>query len=84
MTTASRVFWIHALTPLHVGAGQGVGFIDLPVMREKATGWPIVPGSTVKGVMRGLFEDSARRGGTGEGTGPGVDKHLIDTAFGRA
>ncbi len=83
MTTASRVFWIHALTPLHVGAGQGVGFIDLPVMREKATGWPIVPGSTVKGVMRGLFEDSARRGGSGEGAGPRVDNHLIDTAFGR-
>ena len=47
----TRVYWLQALTPLHVGSGTGLGFIDLPVMREKATGWPVVPGSAIKGVM---------------------------------
>ncbi|MEZ5591830.1 MAG: type III-B CRISPR module RAMP protein Cmr4 [Gammaproteobacteria bacterium] len=50
-----RLYWLHALTPLHVGAGQGIGFIDLPVMREKVTGWPLVPGSSFKGVLRDAY-----------------------------
>ncbi len=52
----ARMFWIHSLTPLHVGAGQGVGFIDLPIMREKVTNWPVIPGSSVKGVLRDYHE----------------------------
>lgn len=51
MSETTKMYWLHALTPLHVGAGRGVGFIDLPVMREKVTGWPIVPGSAIKGVI---------------------------------
>jgi len=50
----AKLYWIHALTPLHVGSGQGLGFIDLPIMREKATSWPLVPGSSVKGAWRAL------------------------------
>ncbi len=52
----SAVYFIHALSPLHPGVGQGVGSIDLPVAREKATGIPYLPGSSVKGVLR----DAAR------------------------
>ncbi len=51
MSAFCKMYWVHALTPLHVGAGQGAGFIDLPVAREKATGWPFVAGSSVKGVI---------------------------------
>ena len=47
----TRMYWLHALSPVHVGSGFGLGFIDLPVMREKATNWPVVPGSAVKGVL---------------------------------
>lgn len=43
---------LRTLTPLHVGTGQSVGAIDLPVARERATSWPIVPGSSLKGVLR--------------------------------
>lgn len=50
-THAARAIWIHALTPLHVGSGRGVGFIDLPIIREKVTNWPYVPGSSFKGVL---------------------------------
>jgi CRISPR-associated protein Cmr4 len=48
----SKLFFLHALSPLHAGTGQGLGVIDLPIAREKATGIPIVPGSTIKGVLR--------------------------------
>jgi len=65
------MYWIHAITPLHVGSGKGVGFIDLPIMREKVTCWPLVPGSAVKGVMREHF---VRKD---------IDENLIDAAFGK-
>ena len=44
-------YWIHTITPLHVGAGRGLGYIDLPISREKVTNWPYIPGSSVKGVI---------------------------------
>jgi CRISPR-associated protein Cmr4 len=49
---AQRLIFIHALTPLHAGAGQGVGAIDLPIHRERATNLPVLPGSTIKGCLR--------------------------------
>lgn len=51
-----RIYWLQTITPLHVGAGRGVGFIDMPIMREKVTNWPLVPGSALKGVMRDYFD----------------------------
>lgn len=50
-----KMYWVYTMTPLHVGAGKGVGFIDMPIMREKVTNWPVVPGSAVKGVLRDYF-----------------------------
>ncbi|NOX53386.1 MAG: type III-B CRISPR module RAMP protein Cmr4, partial [Planctomycetes bacterium] len=62
---------VHALTPLHVGAGRGVGYIDLPIMREKVTGWPLVPGTAVKGVLRDHHKQASTR------------PEWMDVAFGR-
>lgn len=39
-------------TPLHCGAESGAGYVDLPVQRERHTSYPVVPGSTIKGVLR--------------------------------
>lgn len=47
----ARAYWIHSVTPLHVGSGRGSGFIDLPIVREAVTNWPYVPGSSFKGVL---------------------------------
>lgn len=55
----AKLLFLKALSPLHAGTGQGVGAIDLPIAREKATGIPIVPGSTLKGVLRSNCEDEA-------------------------
>lgn len=48
----TRLVFLHALSPLHPGTGQGVGVIDLPIAREVATGLPYLPGSSLKGVLR--------------------------------
>ncbi|MDX9859212.1 MAG: type III-B CRISPR module RAMP protein Cmr4 [candidate division Zixibacteria bacterium] len=55
MNFNAKTYWLHTLTSVHVGVGRGVGFIDLPIMREKVTNWPIVPGSSVKGVIADYF-----------------------------
>jgi CRISPR-associated protein Cmr4 len=57
----AKLLLLHALSPLHAGTGQGVGVIDLPIAREKATGIPFVPGSTVKGVLRDACSDKTTR-----------------------
>ncbi|MCS6800032.1 MAG: type III-B CRISPR module RAMP protein Cmr4 [Myxococcota bacterium] len=68
----TKAFLLHALSPLHAGTGHAVGVIDLPTARMKATGIPIVPGSSIKGVLR-----DARRAIDGDKTeavfGPSED-----------
>lgn len=54
--TTTYPYLLHALSPLHAGTGQGVGLIELPIARERTTEHPIVPGSSIKGVLR----DAAR------------------------
>jgi CRISPR-associated RAMP protein, Cmr4 family len=55
----TRLILLHALTPLHVGTGQAIGNVDLPIAREKATGFPIVPASALKGVLRDNFNNQS-------------------------
>jgi len=59
----TRLLIIHALSPVHCGTGQAVGGIDLPIAREKPTGIPLIPGSSIKGVLRamGKTEDPLHR-----------------------
>lgn len=52
--TQVRPYFIHALSPLHCGIGHSTSGIDLPIARERASAMPIVPGSSIKGVLRGL------------------------------
>jgi len=49
---SAQLIFVHALSPLHAGIGQGVGVIDLPIAREKSTGLPFLPGSSLKGALR--------------------------------
>lgn len=58
---AVKLLFIHALTSIHPGTGQGVGTIDLPIARERATNLPIIPGSTLKGCLKARFEDGERK-----------------------
>lgn len=57
-----KLMTIFARTPVSVGAGSTVGAIDLPVMRERHTRIPIIPGSSVKGVLRDLWNTKDANG----------------------
>ncbi|MBA2288139.1 MAG: type III-B CRISPR module RAMP protein Cmr4 [Ktedonobacteraceae bacterium] len=48
----AQLTFIHVLSRLHAGVGQGTGVIDLPIAREKSTGLPYLPGSSLKGALR--------------------------------
>ncbi|MFQ3594062.1 MAG: type III-B CRISPR module RAMP protein Cmr4, partial [Gemmataceae bacterium] len=47
-----KLLYLFTRTPLHVGAGTSVGAIDQPIIRERHTGFPVIPGSSIKGVLR--------------------------------
>lgn len=69
MPNYTKIYWLQTISPLHVGSGRGTGFVDMPIIREKATEWPYVPGSSVKGVLRDYFEQKK-------------DPKTINTVFG--
>jgi len=47
-------YLLKVLTPLHIGAGQGLGHVDLPIVREAHTNFPYLPGTSLKGALRNL------------------------------
>lgn len=51
-----HVLYLFTRTPLHVGSGNSMGAIDQPIQRERHTRYPIIPGSSIKGVLRDHFE----------------------------
>jgi CRISPR-associated protein Cmr4 len=59
---ATSLLMLHAQTALHPGSGTALGVVDLPVQRERHTQWPLIPGSSLKGVLR----DACRRSGASE------------------
>ena len=42
---------LYTRTPLHVGSGTSVDVVDLPIMRERITGFPVIPSTSLKGVL---------------------------------
>src|SRR5512147_368166 len=52
---------LHCLTGLHIGAGKGaleIGGADNPVVKD-AFGMPYIPGSSLRGKLRSLLEQSS-------------------------
>ena len=57
----TRIMTIFTRTPLHVGCGSSVGAVDSPVARERHTRFPIIPGSSIKGVLADLWLEKHKR-----------------------
>lgn len=53
--TAHPLFLI-CNTPTHVGSGSDLGIVDLPIQRERHTGFPKFEASSLKGSLREAFE----------------------------
>ena len=49
-----------AETPIHPGAGRGMGVVDRPVAREAATDYPVLVGSSLKGALRDKTDENSR------------------------
>src|SRR5438309_535349 len=54
------LLFLHAQTGLHPGSGTALGTVDLPIQRERHTQWPVIPGSTLKGILRDACRDQAK------------------------
>lgn len=48
----TALMFIYTESSLHAGTGSSVSVVDLPIQRERATQYPIVQGSGVKGALR--------------------------------
>lgn len=48
----AMVLGLYTETSLHCGSESAAGYVDLPVQRERHTGFPVIPGSTIKGVLK--------------------------------
>ncbi len=57
---AAALLFIHAQTGLHPGSGTALGTVDLPIQRERHTQWPVIPGSTLKGILRDAIREKVK------------------------
>lgn len=53
----AQLLLVHALSPLHPGTGQSDGAVELAIARDRATGFPFVPGSSIKGALRDVSRE---------------------------
>lgn len=58
----SAIMGMLAETNLHPGTGQVAGAIDLPVAREKITGYPVIVGSSLKGALLDSAKQNQKTG----------------------
>ena len=63
----TKILSIFTRTPLHVGCGSSVGAVDQPVARERHTGYPVIPGSALKGVLADLWNDAPNQRNAADG-----------------
>lgn len=54
MFEATRMMYLYVETPLHVGTGRSMGAVDLPIQRERVTGYPMIQSSSIKGQLRSI------------------------------
>lgn len=55
MYDKTDLMFLYACAPVHMGAGVSLGPVDLPIQRERATKYPMMQGSGIKGALRHAF-----------------------------
>ena len=83
-TPKATLLYLFTRTPLHIGAGAGLGALDQPIQRERPTGFPIIPGSSLKGVLRDAAERDPQIGEKGAAEIFGLPENAGLLAFGEA
>jgi|GEM_PF-49067 len=86
MYKKSAILTFYAETPIHMGAGQSVSYVDLPVQRERHTSFPVLWSSGIKGVIRDLamryWESEYRKHGKTPEEAHKLAKDKVETIFG--
>ena len=52
MFDKAAIIFFYTETPLHAGSGTSLGIVDLPIQRERSTGYPMIQASGLKGCLR--------------------------------
>ncbi len=71
MYTEKKPYCLLALSPVHSGSGSDLGIVDLPIQRERHTGYPKLEASGIKGAIREYYREAS-----------GYSKELMDLLFG--
>jgi len=61
MFEKALILGLYSVTPVHAGSGAELSVIDLPIQRERHTGFPIIWGQSLKGVLRRAYADFERK-----------------------
>lgn len=56
MFSHNKLLFLHAVTAIHAGSGSELGLVDLPIQREKHTGYPKLESSSLKGAIRAAVQ----------------------------
>jgi CRISPR-associated protein Cmr4 len=59
MYKIAKPLFLYCQTAMHAGTGDDLGIVDLPIQREKHTGYPKIEASGLKGAIRESFEENA-------------------------
>jgi len=82
MYKLARPFFLMCETPLHAGSGTDLGIVDMPIQRERHTGFPKIEGSTIKGCIRRRFRDLPNIKFRGKDLNPKEIEQCINMIFG--
>lgn len=58
----SSILSFYAISPIHAGSGASVASVDLPIQRERHTGFPHIQSSAVKGALRSHYRNFGEKG----------------------
>ncbi|KUO70794.1 MAG: hypothetical protein APF81_12735 [Desulfosporosinus sp. BRH_c37] len=56
MFSHNGLLFLQAVTAIHAGSGSELGLVDLPIQREKHTGYPKIESSSLKGAIRATVQ----------------------------
>jgi len=61
MFDRAAILFLYTETPLHAGSGTSLGVVDLPIQRERTTGYPMIQASGLKGCLRDVVSDDPQK-----------------------
>jgi CRISPR-associated protein Cmr4 len=68
------LLYLYAESPVHAGAADSQGVLDLPIQREAPTGYPVIWGQSLKGALRQAAADTGWGALVSDVFGPDVDQ----------